>query len=141
MSAVAVLNAVVTKLSAGTLVNRVMIGMPKLPESPPRVYLEVEGIRSDHDDDFGAYRRTITIRALGFVGATSNTAAARQLPALSLADTIATAIEADRHLAGTVVDVKLDAMAIDGELINHAGLGVAEVLIEAWWIARSGEGM
>lgn len=125
--------------------DRVMIGEPPVTlESVPRVYLSPTGIASAHDDQLGSYRRTLTLSLVGYVGRSGTATEADGelvLAATDLLDTIAGALEADRTLSGSVVDLIVAGETFDGKVFQLPTVGIVVATVEIWWIAISGDGV
>jgi hypothetical protein len=133
----------VTVLSDRT--DRVMIGeAPDNPEGVPRLYITASGIQSEHAHGLGQYQRTLSVTIIGYVGRPGGATEGDgelTLAALDLLDSVTEAIEADRTLNGTCLDLIIQGDALPGKVFGVPHLGCFVALVSPWWIANSGAGL
>ncbi len=142
-----VLEAVVTALrtcpSVAGDASRVLVGSSAIPARPPRIYIGAPSITTTHDDALGNYRRTMVLQAVAYVA--GEDAMARLGNAMDLADEMAVALQADRHLTTGGVRLVEDVIAsfepFDGEGLDMHQLGVVTGEIGVWWPSTTTEGV
>ncbi len=78
-------------------------------------------------------RMRLSVRAVGFVGASTDTAEGRLLAAVDLQQDILAATRTDRSLGGTVIDMQRSASAYQYEAETGDLFGVADVTITVQW--------
>lgn len=125
------------------LTDRVSVGMPPAgkPAAVPWGYVWLESVRSAQDTELGGYRRLADFNARLYVGATTDTPEARTVAAMDLMDLVVAALEADRTLGSTVLDVVVEATAVNGDTFGIGGVGVVEATVNVYWIVPSGVGL
>lgn len=98
----------------------------------PQVLLFVDNLTVE-PFELPTERMRLTVRAVGFVGAASDSAEARLLAAADLQQDIFLATRADRSLGATVIDVRREAGVYQYQAETGDLFGVADVTITVDW--------
>lgn len=119
----------------------VQVGVPTAGDGPvPAVWIlpgEVLSVPEEHT----SYRRTAQWLVEARVPATSSDLDERTYIAYDLVDDICTALEADRTLGGRVLDLTITGVGTSGGESGAPGVPTAGFIIEAYWLAVTGEGL
>lgn len=122
--------------------DRVKVGRPTPADGRyPCVWLAQGPLSSNHDADLTGYRREFVIDIEGRTTASSDSPEERGLIAADLLDDIVTALEGDRTLGGTVLDITVDGMAVDGDEVGVAGVALMVAQLHCWWLVSEAEGV
>lgn len=103
----------------------------------PMVVLTMANVTTVDGAPLGWFRRQLTVGVLGCVPSTSKPRT-KVLAAIRLADDVTRAIDADRSLNNTVLDVKADLDAVAGDEFGLAGMAVVNGTISAYWEVEAG---
>lgn len=134
----------VTLTSGGSLsaTGKVRIGRPTPADgaSPPMCWISEPSVKSERSAELGSYLRRATIDIeLRVPTATSDTDE-HALAACDALDDLTTALQADPSVGGRVLDSGFTGTAFDGAEAGLAGVAVAFIQWEGWWISTSSEG-
>ena len=109
------------------------------PSVLPCVMIQDTSISSEHQGASGRYKRRMDITLIGWVASAENTPGSRALAACDLLDDVMLAIEADRTVGGTVLDVIFtNTTAIDGFEETGAELGAFGAIASVYWLVTTG---
>ena len=122
-------------------VGQVVWGNVENPPMNPFVCMWLEGVDAEHGPDLSSFRRTIGITGIGWVGATADTAIAREQAAADLLDDILTAFEVDVSLGGRLWSAKISGQSFDGSGTAWADRGLVIFRLEAWYVKAIGTGV
>ena len=118
----------------------VQIGQPTLADGPmpPRVWIWVEGVTGEHGPELGAYRRGVNINVAAEVPSTSTTREEHLLAACDLLDDLSVALQADRTLDSTVLDVLVNGAPLSGAELGIPGTASAALAVDVYYFETGG---
>lgn len=103
----------------------------------PMVVLTMANVATADGAPLGWFRRQLTVGVLGCVPSTSKQRT-KVLAAIRLADDVTRAIDSDRSLNNTVLDVRAELDAVAGDEFGMAGMAVVNGTITAYWEVQEG---
>lgn len=106
----------------------------------PACWVAAGPLTSTHGPQLGRYRRELVID-LQARAAAPGTPDDRGLIAADLLNDITIALEQDRTLGGTVLDIIVEGMSIDGDEAGIPGVAIAMAVVKVYWHANSGAGV
>lgn len=111
------------------------------PAMVPGAMVYPTSFTSEHGPQLGRYARRMSVMVVGVVAGTTESPSDRALAAFDLLDDICRALESDRTLGGTVLDVIVSNCVISGDEADAPGLGAAYATVDVYYHMNSGAGV
>lgn len=121
--------------------GRVVVMRGLLPGMVPGVMIYPLSFGSEHGPQLGRYRRNLSVMVVGAVAGAADTPSDRAFAAFDLLDDITAALEADRTLGGTVLDVLVSNVVLTGDEADAPGLGGVFATVDVYYHVNSGTGV